>query len=109
MLQTLTYSMKSSRYMSVSKMMAVMMAVLILVSVIPFLHNGPIAVGQGGENISTSQKWPNIMPNVKTFVVSNVTSPEIDDSAFIHPFAVVIGDCRIGKQVRNGTYRCLQG
>ena len=39
------------------------------------------------------------MPNVKTFVVSNVSSPKIDDSAFIHPFAVVIGDCFIGKDV----------
>jgi carbonic anhydrase/acetyltransferase-like protein (isoleucine patch superfamily) len=35
------------------------------------------------------------MSNVKIFVVSNATSPKIDDSAFIHPFAVIIGDCFI--------------
>src|SRR5919107_374090 len=99
MLQTLTSPMKSSHYLSASKVMAVMMTFLILASVIPFHHHGPIAVAQDGENIPPFQKWPNIIPNVKTFVVPNVTSPEIDDSAFIHPFAVVIGDCHIGRQV----------
>ena len=43
--------------------------------------------------------WPNIHPNVKTDFNPNVTSPNIQESAFIHPFAVVIGDCHIGKLV----------
>ncbi len=43
--------------------------------------------------------WPNIHSNVKTDFNPNVTSPQIQDSAFIHPFAVVIGDCYIGKLV----------
>lgn len=63
-------------------------------------HQAPLAMGQGNNNnTATTKEWPNIMPNVETFVVSNVTSPRIDDSAFIHPFAVVIGNCFIGKEV----------
>jgi len=48
------------------------------------------------QNITT---WPNIHSNVKTDFNPNVTSPVIQSSAFIHPFAVVIGDCYIGKMV----------
>jgi serine acetyltransferase len=43
--------------------------------------------------------WPNIHSNVKTDFNSNITYPRIDPSAFVHPFAVVIGDCYIGKKV----------
>lgn len=43
--------------------------------------------------------WPNIHQNVKTDFNSNVTLPYIDDSAFIHPFAIVIGNCYIGEKV----------
>ena len=43
--------------------------------------------------------WPNIHSNVKTDFNPNVTSPGIQGSAFIHPFAVIIGDCSIGKLV----------
>lgn len=43
--------------------------------------------------------WPNIHQNVKTDFNSNVTLPDIDDSAFIHPFAIVIGNCYIGEKV----------
>lgn len=59
----------------------------------------PFAMGQGNNSAGIINEWPNVMPNVKTFAVSNTTSPHIDDSAFIHPFAVVIGDCSIGKEV----------
>jgi carbonic anhydrase len=63
-------------------------------------HQAPLAMGQGNNNnTATTKEWPNIMLNVETFVVSNVTTPRIDDSAYIHPFAVVIGDCFIGKEV----------
>ena len=36
---------------------------------------------------------------VKTFVVENTTFPKIHDSAFVHPIAIIIGDCFIGKRV----------
>ena len=43
--------------------------------------------------------WPNIHSNVKTDFNANISLPEIQDTAFIHPFAVVIGNCYIGKLV----------
>lgn len=43
--------------------------------------------------------WPNIHQNVKTDFNPNVTLPDIDESAFIHPFAIVIGNCYIGEKV----------
>lgn len=38
------------------------------------------------QNVTT---WPNIHSNVKTDFNPNVTYPQIQSSAFIHPFAVV--------------------
>jgi carbonic anhydrase/acetyltransferase-like protein (isoleucine patch superfamily) len=43
--------------------------------------------------------WPNIHPNVKTDFNTNITVPEIQETAFIHPFGILIGDCYIGKFV----------
>ena len=47
----------------------------------------------------TNPSWPNIHANVLTSFNSDVESPTIEPHAFIHPFAVVIGDCYIGKWV----------
>ena len=43
--------------------------------------------------------WPNVHPNVKTSFNDKVKYPSIEQTAFIHPFAVVIGDCHIGEMV----------
>lgn len=43
--------------------------------------------------------WPNVHPNVKTSFNDQVKYPSIEQTAFIHPFAVVIGDCHISKMV----------
>ena len=43
--------------------------------------------------------WPNVHPNVKTGFNKEAKYPSIEQTAFIHPFAVVIGDCYIGKMV----------
>ena len=43
--------------------------------------------------------WNNVHENVHTSFNEVVVMPEIESSAFIHPFAVVIGDCHIGKLV----------
>ncbi len=76
------------------------MTLLIVMGIVVFVgHQGPLAIGKETNDTRATNQWPNIMSNVKTFVVSNVSSPKIDDSAFIHPFAVVIGDCFIGKEV----------
>ena len=50
-------------------------------------------------NNNDTNQWPNIHPNVRTNFNQNVTFPNIEDTAFIHPFAVVIGDCYIGNMV----------
>ncbi|RMF31698.1 MAG: carbonic anhydrase [Candidatus Nitrosothermus koennekii] len=44
-------------------------------------------------------KWLNVHPNVKTDFNQVVKSPDIEESAFIHPFGIVIGNCYIGKMV----------
>ena len=43
--------------------------------------------------------WPNVHPNVKTSFNEQVKYPSIEQTVFIHPFAVVIGDCHIGEMV----------
>ncbi len=43
--------------------------------------------------------WPNVHENVLTDFNSSTTMPGIESEAFIHPFAVVIGNCYIGKMV----------
>jgi len=43
--------------------------------------------------------WNNLHENVRTTFTEAVVLPEIESKAFIHPFAVVIGDCHIGKMV----------
>ena len=52
-------------------------------------------------NPSTSNtlQWPNIHQNVQTDFNSKIKSPQIENDSFIHPFAVVIGDCHVGKMV----------
>jgi carbonic anhydrase len=44
-------------------------------------------------------QWPNIHQNVQTDFNNQIKSPQIENDSFIHPFAVVIGDCHIGKMV----------
>lgn len=73
---------------------------LILGSIFGLLYQSSDVEGQVSNNLSTTTKqWPNIMSNVKTFVVENTTYPKIDNSAYVHPFAIIIGDCTIGKKV----------
>ena len=43
--------------------------------------------------------WNNIHENVNTSFNEVVVLPEIASEAFIHPFAIVIGNCHIGKMV----------
>lgn len=46
-----------------------------------------------------SDVWPNIHSNIKTDFNTNISFPQIQQTAFIHPFAVIIGNCYIGKLV----------
>src|SRR5689334_2672467 len=63
-------------------------------------------IGQNAGNLTSSQTntvstmpWPNIHQNVQTDFNNKINSPQIENDSFIHPFAVVIGDCHIGKMV----------
>jgi carbon dioxide concentrating mechanism protein CcmM len=53
----------------------------------------------GTQNLTDKYHWPNIHENVITDFNSNVSYPQIENTAFIHPFAVVIGACYIGELV----------
>jgi carbon dioxide concentrating mechanism protein CcmM len=46
---------------------------------------------------TTSNNTSNIRPSLQTDFNPNVTSPSISKSAYVDPFAVIIGDCQIGK------------
>jgi len=48
---------------------------------------------------SNIMPWPNVHQNVETDFNPEIKSPQIENDSFIHPFAVVIGDCHIGKMV----------
>ena len=48
---------------------------------------------------TVTQNWNNLHENVHTSFNEVVVLPEIESEAFIHPFAVVIGNCYIGKMV----------
>src|SRR5690348_7434860 len=43
--------------------------------------------------------WPNIQENVKTHFNPSVTYPSISNESFISPFAIIIGNCHVGKFV----------
>ena len=60
----------------------------------------PCPQSQGEQTDSSDASWwPNVHSNVLTDFNANVTAPAIESGAFIHPFAVVIGDCHIGNMV----------
>ena len=51
------------------------------------------------EDTTQDYLWKNVHPNVRTSFNDMVVMPEISSEAFIHPFAIVIGNCYIGKMV----------
>lgn len=73
-------------------------------------------IGQHFGNASFEQnesvnmlQWPNIHENVKTDFNAAINAPQIEDHIFIHPFAIVIGDCHIGKMVLMGPTAVCRG
>jgi carbonic anhydrase len=48
---------------------------------------------------NTTTTTTNLRPNLKTDFNPTVVFPQISNSSYIDPFAVIIGDCRIGKLV----------
>ncbi len=76
-------------------------SIALLMTMIPQSYGqANVSQQQQAEQVaSNSQQWPNIHENVMTDFNSNITFPSIQGSAFIHPFAVVIGNCYIGQNV----------
>ena len=74
-----------------------------------FLKSSSAAVQQQGFTNSTSNTTMNIRPNVQTDFNPNVTSPKISKTAYVDPFAVVIGDCEIGKLVLVAPFAVCRG
>ena len=50
-------------------------------------------------NTSSSSSTMSIRPNIQTDFNPNATYPRVSKFAYIDPFALVIGDCQIGKLV----------
>ena len=50
-------------------------------------------------NLNYSKEWPNIHPNVMSDFADRAVMPKINETAFVHPFAIVIGDCHVGQMV----------
>ncbi len=50
-------------------------------------------------NLTYSKEWPNVHPNVLSDFADRVVMPNINETAFVHPFAIVIGDCHLGQMV----------
>jgi len=58
---------------------------------------------------STNNATINIRPNIETDFNPNVTFPRISNTAYVDPFAVVIGDCEIGKLVLVAPFAVCRG
>jgi len=77
-------------------------SMLILITILPqsYVQGSVLKQQQIGEQGTLiSQDWPNIHQNVVTDFNSNISFPFMEESAFIHPFAIVIGNCYIGEKV----------
>ena len=95
---------------------SVIMLALALIITIPTMNSNSFSQGEntqgqaqqqqkiqasqsGTQNLTGKYEWPNIHENVNTDFNSNSSYPEIANTAFIHPFAVIIGACQIGEFV----------
>jgi UDP-3-O-[3-hydroxymyristoyl] glucosamine N-acyltransferase len=58
---------------------------------------------------TTATNSTNIRPSIVTDFNPNVTSSKISKTAYVDPFAVVIGDCDIGKLVLIASFGVCRG
>jgi carbonic anhydrase len=73
------------------------------------LKSSSAAVQQQASANSTSNMTMNIRPNLQTDLNLNVTWPKISKTAYVDLFAVVIGDCEIGKLVLVAPFAVCRG
>ena len=71
-------------------------------------HFGNSTSFEQNESVNMLQ-WPNIHENVKTDFNAAINAPQIEDDTFVQPFAIVIGDCHIGKMVLMGPTAVCRG
>ncbi|AIC16057.1 LbetaH domain-containing protein [Nitrososphaera viennensis] len=88
------------KYANVVSTVAVAAALLALaVALVQPSHQQTTAVNNNNLGRVRPSWPPNVHANVRTDFNPEISTPQISDTAFIHPFAVVIGDCHIGKMV----------
>ena len=76
--------------------------VLAVASIVVLLTIVPSSYAQQDMSQSGQQanpEWPNIHQNVITNFNPNSTFPSINETAYVHPFGIVIGNCHIGEDV----------
>src|SRR5574340_1801894 len=74
--------------------------IIVAVAITAFFVGQNVGVSMASPSVSSNTTpWPNIHQNVATDFNPTVKSQQIQNDTFIHPFAVIIGDCYIGKMV----------
>ena len=68
-----------------------------------------LKITNNSSSATTATNSTNIRPNILTDFNPNVTSPKISKTAYVDPFAVVIGDCEIGKLVLVASFAVCRG
>ena len=68
-----------------------------------------LKITNNSSNATTATNSTNIRPSIQTDFNPNVTSPKISKTAYVDPFAVVIGDCEIGKLVLVASFAVCRG
>ena len=68
-----------------------------------------LKITNNSSGATTATTSTNIRPSIVTDFNPNVTSPKISKTAYVDPFAVVIGDCDIGKLVLIASFAVCRG
>jgi carbonic anhydrase len=82
-----------------NKYIVIIIGIAAVISAFVIGQNVGSSMASQPSGTSNIMPWPNIHQNLETDFNPTVTSPQIENDSFIHPFAVVIGDCHIGKMV----------
>ena len=75
------------------------LAVLVIDVMTSMLQSEEAGTGMQTGQETAGLQWTNVHPNVQTTFNEDAAMPAIESGAFIHPFAVVIGNCHIGEMV----------
>jgi carbonic anhydrase len=73
--------------------------IFVTATVSAFVIGTSLGISMTTDTIPSTMQWPNIHQNVATDFNPQMKSPDIKDGSYINAFAIVIGDCHIGKMV----------